>query len=292
MRYILLLCTLFYGSTLISQEYNYTISSDNVMMSQGEQPCYILTISDADDDLLEKVWSHHVKEEGSKLKKDRKTKEYHAEEFTFVGSDKTYELISSYSKNDDQTEVMIWLLDPEGDFLDPTDEESEAFEDLLDEVAYKVKIKGIEDEVDDEEDKLHDLNKDLEKLKKKKENMEEEIDDCEKRIKNNNDDIENFTKAKQAIELQMNPTNEEGTPVVRLSEKELKDLEKDIKKRDRDIKRNRRQIERCEDKIRDNNKDIPRNLDEQDKVSQQIALQQEIVEAVRTRLIDAKDEKK
>lgn len=291
MKRIIILALFFISYQSYSQEYSYEVTTDNIAMSQGTNPCYILTISDASDKLLEHIWKDYLHDEGVKLKKDRKTKEYHGEDFTIEGSGKTYDVIAAYNKKGDDAQLYVWLLDEDGNFLEPSDDDAEKIQDHLDQVAYDVKLKGVENEMKEEEDKLKDLHHDLEKLKKKKEKMEEETADCEKLIKSNQTDIESFTKEKSDLELEMNPENEEGKPVVELTSDEIKDLEKEMKKKNKDIKRNNRQIERCENKIKDNNKDIPRNLDEQEKVSQQIELQNEIVEQVRVRLSDVKSEK-
>lgn len=164
-------------------------------MSQGNQNCFMLRVSDVNKKEVEKLWSNYQKDyKAKKPKRNRKTKEYFADNAKIKDvSDNTIDIYSVLEEDGDHIQLAVWF-DLGGAFLSSNTHGKKANEakDWLMGFDQKVKVKAVEIEMDFEEDKLKNMRKEMSKLEKEKENLLKDIEkykqkivDAEEAIKNN-----------------------------------------------------------------------------------------------------------
>ncbi len=175
---------------------NSQVTEDIVRMSQGEHNAYIITMEGADRKMVEKTWKDYMKEYG-KVKHDKKSKEYYSvkTDIPFVSRSENLQVFLKYEERRGQTTGYIFFYDGSG-FVNPDDypDESLQAEKFVEEYYYEVEKYVINKFLEDEEDKLKDLEKDLTKLEGKHRDYENDIEKYEKKIVEAEENIEKNLK--------------------------------------------------------------------------------------------------
>ena len=162
------------------------VTSQRQSMSRGNNDALILELPSADDKLVDKLWSDWLKEHYKvKTKRNRKSKEYESLNFSMPGvsTGSKVDMYSKVEQSGDGSELTVWIATPDGyvspDLNGPRYYEAEK---VLMRFALDVSRAQIEMEIEEQEDALKDLEKDLDRLRREKEKAEKDIIDYQKRI--------------------------------------------------------------------------------------------------------------
>lgn len=179
--------------------YNAAIQEDAKMMSKGTQNAFSIELPNITEKVAEEVWKKFSKTYDAKSKRDRKTREYFAEDAKIneMGSN-PIDIYTTFSELEEGTMVNFWF-DLGGAFLSSElhDAQVSAANTMLQSYAFAVGKKQAEDELKAEEKAQKELEKELEKLvkdnkeyHKKIEEAKELITKMENNIKTNEQDQE------------------------------------------------------------------------------------------------------
>ncbi len=179
---LLFVCALF--TQVQAQEIPEVVMTEKTM-SMGTKSAFVVKYNDVDPKIVDNQWSKIVKEYKGKVKKN-KAKELFADDVKMKElSNNTVDLYATIAENEaEKTTILTVWYDLGGAFLNKTDHPSQAVavENMLDRTSMRVMAEKTENIVDNEEDKLKDLNKDLSKLEKEKEDGLKEIEEAKKLI--------------------------------------------------------------------------------------------------------------
>ncbi|WP_157500813.1 hypothetical protein [Lewinella sp. 4G2] len=179
-----LVLTLLAGSQMLNAQ----VSSERMSHSRGNNDALILDLRTADQKMVTKLWEDWTKETfDAKTKGVKKSKgEMATLNFVMPGVSPGSK-VDMYSKVEkagkDGSQLMVWIATPDG-YVSERLDRSEYYEaeKTLMRFALAVSRAQIDMEVEEEEDTLNDLEKELARLRKEKENYEKDIRDAEKQI--------------------------------------------------------------------------------------------------------------
>ncbi|MCB9080756.1 MAG: hypothetical protein H6555_03485 [Lewinellaceae bacterium] len=155
-------------------------------MSQGSKNCFTVMVPGLDAKETEKVWDNYLKGfKSKKPKKDRKTSEIFTDDVMIPTlSANTIDLYTSVKElGQDGSQVDIWF-DLGGAYLNGYShgDKMGAVQTWLADFQRMTRTRVVEIELEGEEGKLSDLNKDYSKLQKDQEKIEKEIADYEQKL--------------------------------------------------------------------------------------------------------------
>ena len=187
------------GSQLFAQ-----VSNQRQMMSRGNNEALILTLPSADDKLVADLWEDWLKDNYRvKTKKTKGARNGETSTLNFgipgVSTGGKVDLYSTVSEVGSGSELTVWIATPEG-YVNPDLDASAyvAAEKMLMRFALTVSREQIDQDVDNQEDVLKDLEKELDRLRKDKERAEKDIVDAHKLI------------AEKEAEIQQNIVSQEN----------------------------------------------------------------------------------
>ncbi len=172
------------------------VSEGKQSMSLGLNPAFSVTVDGANKKTTEKLWKDYLKEYG-KVEKNKKAKEFYMTQVRIPSITGTG-LVNLFSKIDDtktSSTIHVWV-DNGSSFVssDESGDSAEGAKHFLREFSYVLQKEVITKELEDEEDRLKDLNKDLSKLEKKNKNLHGDIEKANEKIRKAEQDIEKNLK--------------------------------------------------------------------------------------------------
>lgn len=200
-------------------------------MSHGNKNALYVDVIGADKKIAENAIQDLLKEYG-KVKKNRKAKEYYAEEIIIpsIGGSQPLHVFTKVEEQGDQTRMYMWVFDGDDFITSENNEEAiSGAESILQDYYVKARRGAIQKEVDYEEDNLKDREKEMGKLEKSNEKMHKDIAKWEKEIEDRHKKIE---QAKLDIEqniVDQGTKNEEimsQKEVINMTIKKMNDVKK------------------------------------------------------------------
>ncbi len=173
----------FAGARLTAQ-----VTSQQQMMSRGNHPSLVLELPSARAKLVDDLWQDWLKDtykvKTSKTKKVR-TGELSSLNFSLPGvsAGGKVDMYSTVKDVGDGSDLLVWIATPRG-YVNPDLDASQYLEaeKMLMNFALEVSRAQIAEDVDAQEAKLKDLERDIDRLRKDKERAERDIVDSKKRI--------------------------------------------------------------------------------------------------------------
>jgi hypothetical protein len=162
-------------------------------MSMGVKEAFSVNVSNLDTKETEKVLMDYLKDIKGKKgpKKDRKTKEILVDDADFKAiSNNTVDVYAVMDGKGDNATVTFWF-DLGGAFLsqEAHPEKMEAISDWLYNFSKNTKLRTVELELEAEEDRLKELNKDYDKLQKEQSKLEDSIQKAKEEIARAEEDL-------------------------------------------------------------------------------------------------------
>ena len=206
-NYLLLLTILFFSVSAFAQK-----NRPNEVrkgMSLGVKEAFTVDIQNLDDKEVEKLLMDYLKEyKGRKNpKRDRKSGEIFTDDAEIPAfSANTIDIYATIEGKGDNPTVVFWF-DLGGAFLseDAHPDKMEALSEWLYAFGRQTRARTIELELEAEEDRLKDLNKDFDKLLKEQEKLEDTIEKAKQMMAEAEDGLKVKTKEQdnsQAIILE------------------------------------------------------------------------------------------
>ncbi|THH40663.1 hypothetical protein [Neolewinella litorea] len=171
------------GASLTAQ-----VTARQQIMSRGDQASIVLELPGAEDDDVEDLWEDWLKDTyGVKTKATRGDKRGELSSLNFelpgVGNGSKVDMYSTVQEVGDGSELVVWIATPAG-YVSPALDQGQyvAAEKMLMNFALAVSREQIEQDVENQEDRLDDLEKELDRLRKDKEDAEDDIEDARRKI--------------------------------------------------------------------------------------------------------------
>ena len=164
------------------------VTTQQQTMSRGTNDALILELPSAQTKLVEDLWEDYLKDnyrvKTSKTKKVR-TGELSSLNFELPGvsAGSKVDLYSQVREVGSGSELMIWIATPDG-YVSPDLNRGQYLEaeKMLMRFALTVSREQTAEDVDSQEDRLKDLERDLDRLRKDKERAEKDIVDAQQLI--------------------------------------------------------------------------------------------------------------
>lgn len=185
---MLLLVMLGFSCLLTAQ-----ITEEERSMTQGMNPAMIMTIPNADDKNVEKLWKKFMKSKDARTKKVKKSEEWFSNgaDIPSIGGSKDVNVYATFEQSGGDVRMTTWI--EMGDaYLNSQDhpERYSAGEDFLNAFELEVYKEGVRKEIKLEENNLKKLEGELKKLKRNNDRYHKEIEDAKKRIAKMEENIE------------------------------------------------------------------------------------------------------
>ncbi len=202
------------------------VSSQQLLMSRGNNEALTLELPGADAKLVDDLWQDWLKDtykvRTSKTKKVR-TGELSSLNFGLPGvsAGGKVDLYSTVKEVGDGSELSVWIATPRG-YVSPSLDSGQYLEaeKMLMNFALEVSRAQISDDVSAQEGNLKDLEKELDRLRKDKERAERDIVDAQKRIAQLEADIQQNLVDQETKQREI----EAQTKVVETTKRRLKDF--------------------------------------------------------------------
>ena len=292
-----ILVSILFVSIISHAQINITVSEQEVSMSKGLQPAFIIEIPQADNDAIVKSWSKYIRE-------DTKSKVQNANEEIFILGTQIDQIhkgpISIYSVVFKKDSVVKLLTFFEIDSVFFTkDEASNSIENektyhgiknFVRDFAVERYREVVAIELKDEQKILKELNHDLEKHEKDNVSYQKKIKENEQDILNTESEISSLEASKlrktEEIENQrITVSSLSGDEVLQsVANKKLKGLEKEKKGMDKDIEKKHKNIVTYQSNIKENNRQIEDNQQKQEAKLMEIKNQEMNIENTNNKL--------
>jgi len=177
---------------IIGQISAQAVFEEDYNMSLGTKNALYVDVEGADKKIAEKSIESILKEYG-KVKKNRKAKEYYAENITIpaIGGAQPLDVFVKVDEMNGQSRLYMWVYDG-STFINSVDDakQVDGAESILKDYYVKARRSAIQNEVDHEEDVLKDREKDMKKLENSNKGMHKDIAKWEKEIEDRHRKIE------------------------------------------------------------------------------------------------------
>ena len=176
------------------------MSADKVM-SKGVQVAASIDIYDVDERQVEQWWRNFMKQYTKSIKKDRKSKEWFADDATIsaISPSTPIDLYTTIESTGKYVTVSTWADGGTG-FINPADnpESFQALESMMSSFAHEAEVEKINIELNSEEDALSKLEQDLKQLQSRNEGYYKDIEAAKARIAKAEEDIRQNVKEQES----------------------------------------------------------------------------------------------
>jgi hypothetical protein len=259
------------------------VSEDSLKIGKSLLPGLSVTIPEADYDKALKAW---IKDLQAGTKSDVVTEN---EEMTIFGaklkniSPNPLNVYSRIVKLDSMLKLYVALEIKKDEYIEKAYRNSEYIkvEEYIREFSKNQYIDVAKDQMDQEGDKLRDLQKELSSLENDKSKMLKSIQSDEATILNEKDNITIQNSELNSVEASLREQKSllagmEAGPAQKEKSEQVKDLEKRKKKALNSVESSENKIEKSNNAIDKANSEIPQNEAMQEKLREQIIIQEGI----------------
>lgn len=186
--------------------YNSSIMENTKSMSQGANNSFSIEMAGIDQEMAEDVWKKYSKNYDTKAKRDRKTKEYFADDAEVRDiSDNPVDIYTSFSREDTITTATFWF-NLGGAYLSSElhSGKIQAAEAFVNAYAFEVGKEAAKEELKMEEKAQKELEKELAKLEKDNKEYHKKIEDAKALIDEMEKNIEVNIKDQEKKNMEIN----------------------------------------------------------------------------------------
>lgn len=283
--------------SLLAAQTPVEVERKTVKMSQGEQQAYIVNIPETDFDEVTKDWKKIIRQ-NTKSKVEEVGQEL-VIKGTYISEIHNGSInIYSTLMKDDSAVRLVAVFEIDSVFFNfsedtkdlHTEKTNNHITHFLRHFAVEQYRETVEEELEGEEKKLKDLNKEMNSLTKLREGYLEEIQENEQKIKNSEDVISSF---EQDNVRKLDEINAKKATIASLADDpvmhdkakdELKNFEKQKKNIENTLKKERKNIVKYNSSIEDYNRQIENNLELEEEMKAAIEAQEDVVNKVSAKL--------
>lgn len=176
---LLLTFMIFSIATMFAQ-----VQEGSASMSKGSENAFSLELRSTNQKDVEKAWEKYIKGYKGKVKKDKKSGEFFADDSKIEDmSSNTVDVYSKVTPSGENTTLTVWF-DLGGAYLNSSAHGDKVgiAEKMLNDFALSVSVAQVEEQLKEQEKVLKGLEKDQKGLEKDKSNLESDIKKYEQKI--------------------------------------------------------------------------------------------------------------
>lgn len=167
---------------------------------EGMEKSYVINLDETDESVANEVWENLMKEHKSKVMRIKGSNVRLAKNVAIAGLPGDLTIKSRFEQSGDNTEMRLWFVDGK-EYMTP--QSSPGAYDIIDRFIDKyfnsLQNRQIQNEVEIEQKKLEDLEKELKKTRKDNEKLHDNITKAEQSIKENRIKIEENLQTQDQI---------------------------------------------------------------------------------------------
>ena len=273
------------------------VTNENVNMSKGNQPVYVVIIPEANLESVKKEWiklirqntKSKVEETGSEINiQGTLINEIYNQPINIysalISADSAIKLVSAF-----EIDSVFFELDDKNKTIE-NEKIHTSIKGFVRKFAvdqYKV---AVQLQADSEEKKLNNLNKEFENLNKQVESDRKEIKENEQNIKNSQDAIATYEKDNERMVAEINAKKEANASIKdnpelqKTAKDQLKDLEKEKNSIENNLEKEQKNIVKYQANIEELNGAIENNIQLIEEKKSEITNQEATVKQVTTKL--------
>ncbi len=163
---------------------------------EGMEMAYVIDLEGTDASVARKTWEDLMKQNRSKVVRIKGSPVRMSQNISITGIPGSIDIKSLFTPRGESTEMRLWIVQ-DAKYLTPrTDPQSyDAIDNFIDEYFLRLETAQIQIEVENEEQKLKNLERDLARLRKENEKLHSDITKAEQTIKESRIKIEENLKA-------------------------------------------------------------------------------------------------
>lgn len=193
------------------------ITEESRAMTQGINNSLTISIPDADDKMVERLWKKFMKSHGSKTKKIKRSEEWLSSkaDITSIGGSSDINVYATFEQSGSDVRMTAWF-ELKDTYLSSMEhpERYAAGEAFLNDFEMAVYKEGVKREVKEEENNLRKLESELKKLRKNNDRYHKEIKAAKEKI------------AKMEANIEENVVEQEDMGIKISAQKEVVELTK------------------------------------------------------------------
>ncbi len=196
------------------------ISEEERSMTQGMNNAMMMTISNADDKAVEKLWKKYMKTMDSKTKKIKRSEEWFSDNANISGVGASVDVYATFEQSGDEVKMTAWL-NMDGTYFNSSTHPDKyaSAEDFLNAFELEVYKDGVRSEIKFEENNMKKLESNLKKLKKSNKRLHAEIEAAKKKIEKAEANIETNLLEQEEVNIKIEAQKE----VVEKTKKKMED---------------------------------------------------------------------
>lgn len=196
------------------------ITEETRAMTQGINNSLTISIPDADDKMVEKLWKKFMKTHGSKTKKIKRSEEWLSSgaDISSIGGAQDVNVYATFEQSGSNVSMTAWF-DMDGTYLSSIEhpERYSAGEEFLNGFEMEVYKAGVKQEIKEEENNLKKLETNLKKLRKNNDRYHKEIKSAKEKIAKMEANIEENLQEQEEVGTKIDAQKE----VVELTKKKM-----------------------------------------------------------------------
>lgn len=167
---------------------------------EGMEKSYTINLDNTSEDVANEVWDNLMKEHKSRVMRIKGSKVRLAKNVAISGLPSDLTVKSLFEQSGNHTEMRLWFVDGTKYMTPQSDPRAyDIIDRFIDKYFASLETKQIQIEVEKEENKLADLEKELKKLRKDNESLHNDITKAEQTIKETRIKIEENLQAQDQM---------------------------------------------------------------------------------------------
>lgn len=185
---------------------------------EGMERAYVISLDNTDEDVARDSWEEFMEQYNSNVMRIKGSKVHKADNVAIAGLGGSVAIKSLFEQSGDNTEMRLWFVKNQ-EYLTPqsSPESYDIIDRFIDDYFNQLETAQIQLEVEREEEKLEDLEKELKKLRRVNEKLHDDITEAEQTIKESRIKIEENLKAQDQMAEKM----EEQRDVIQETKRKL-----------------------------------------------------------------------
>ena len=176
---------------------------------EGREKSYVIDLYGTDVNVASKTWESFMSKQNSRVMRIKGSPVRKAESVSIAGLPGSIDIKSQFQQSGSDTEMRLWFV-KDAEYLTPqSDPQSyDVIDRFIDQYFVELEAEQIRLEVENEQDKLKDLEKDLAKLRRDNEKLHSDITRAEQTIKDSRIKIEENLKAQDQMSIKIQEQKE------------------------------------------------------------------------------------
>lgn len=189
--------------------------------AEGMEKAYVISLDNTNESVARDVWKTFMNQNNSKVARIKGSKVNISQNVSIAGISGAVDIKSLFTKSGDHAEMKLWFV-KDNKYMTPQSDPQvyDIIDRFIDEYFTELEAAQVQIEVDNEEDILADMEKDLKKLRKDNEKLHDDITKAEQTIKESRIKIEQNLQEQDQMAEKM----EDQRKVIQQTKRKLADV--------------------------------------------------------------------